>query len=163
MDPIVAILLWLAVVVLVAVGLAGAILPALPGVPLVFVGLWLGAWIDGYARVGAGTLIALGALTALALFIDFVASALGAKRVGASPQAVWGAVLGSLVGLFFGLPGIVLGPFLGAMLGELSARRNLHQATQVGVATWMGLLFGTLTKLVVSLVMIGIFVFALVF
>jgi uncharacterized protein len=163
MDPVVVILLWLAVVALVAVGLAGAILPALPGVPLVFVGLWLGAWIDGYARVGTGTLIVLGVLTALALLIDFVASALGAKRVGASPQAVWGAVLGSLIGLFFGLPGIVLGPFAGAVAGELSARRSLQQATQVGVATWLGLLFGAITKLAVSLVMVGIFVFALIF
>jgi uncharacterized protein len=163
MDPVVVILLWLAVVALVAVGLAGAILPALPGVPLVFVGLWLGAWIDGYARVGTGTLIVLGVLTALALLIDFVASALGAKRVGASPQAVWGAVLGSLVGLFFGLPGIVLGPFVGAVAGELSARRGLQQATQVGVATWLGLLFGAITKLAVSLVMVGIFVLALIF
>jgi uncharacterized protein len=163
MDPVVVILLWLAVAALVAVGLAGAILPALPGVPLVFVGLWLGAWIDGYARVGTGTLIVLGVLTALALLIDFVASALGAKRIGASPQAVWGAVLGSLVGLFFGLPGIVLGPFVGAVAGELSARRGLQQATQVGVATWMGLLFGAITKLAVSLVMVGIFLFALIF
>jgi uncharacterized protein len=163
MDPVVVILLWLAVVALVAVGLAGAILPALPGVPLVFVGLWLGAWIDGYARVGTGTLIVLGVLTALALLIDFVASALGAKRVGASPQAVWGAVLGSLIGLFFGLPGIVLGPFAGAVAGELSARRSLQQATQVGVATWLGLLFGAITKLAVSLAMVGIFVFALIF
>jgi uncharacterized protein len=163
MDPAVTILLWLAVVALVGIGIAGAILPALPGVPLVFVGLWLGAWIDGYARVGTGTLIVLGVLTVLTLLIDFIASALGAKRVGASPQAVWGAVLGSMVGLFFGLPGIVLGPFVGAVAGELSARSSLHQATQVGVATWMGLLFGTITKLVVSLVMIGIFVFALIF
>jgi uncharacterized protein len=163
MDPVVVILLWLAVVALVAVGLAGAILPALPGVPLVFAGLWLGAWIDGYTRVGTGVLIVLGVLTALALLIDFVASALGAQRVGASPQAVWGAVIGSVVGLFFGLPGIVVGPFAGAVLGELSARRSLHQATQVGVATWMGLLFGAISKLVVSLVMVGIFVFALVF
>ncbi len=163
MDPFVLILLWLGVVVLVAVGLAGAILPALPGVPMVFVGLWLGAWIDGYARVGTGTLIVLGVLTVVALLVDFVASALGAKRIGASPQAVWGAVLGSVVGLFFGLPGIVLGPFVGAVVGELAARSTLHQATQVGVATWMGLLFGAITKLVVSLVMVGIFVFALIF
>lgn len=163
MDPIVIALLWLAAVALIAIGIAGAVLPALPGVPMVFIGLWLGAWIDGYSRVGSGTLIVLGILTALALLIDFVASALGAKRVGASAKAVTGAVLGSIVGLFFGLPGIILGPFVGAVLGELAAQRNLDQATRVGIATWLGLLFGTIAKLVVSLVMVGIFVFAYFF
>lgn len=163
MDPIVIALLWLAVVALVAIGMAGAVLPALPGVPMVFIGLWLGAWIDGYSRVGTGTLIVLGVLTALTLLIDFVASALGAKRVGASAKAVTGAVLGSIVGLFFGLPGIILGPFVGAVLGELAAQRNFDHATRVGIATWMGLLFGAIAKLVVSLVMVGIFVFAYFF
>lgn len=160
MDPIVLILLWLAVLALVLVGLAGAVLPALPGLPFVFIGLWLGAWIDGYARVGTTTLVILGVLVAVGMAIDFIASALGAKRVGASPQAIWGSVIGSIVGIFFGLPGIILGPFVGAVLGELSARSNMSQAANVGVATWMGLLFGTLAKLALSLVMLGIFAFA---
>ncbi len=160
MDPIVLILLWLAVLALVVVGLAGAVIPALPGMPLLFIGLWLGAWIDGYARVGTTTLIVLGVIVALAMTIDFIASALGAKKVGASPQAIWGSVIGSVVGMFFGLPGIILGPFVGAVLGELSARRNMTQAANVGFATWMGLLFGTLAKLALSLVMLGIFAFA---
>lgn len=160
MDPMVLVLLWLAVIALVGVGLAGVVVPALPGVPMIFIGLWLAAWIDDYTRVGTVTLTALGVIVVLAIAIDFVASALGAKRVGASPQAIWGSLLGSLVGLFFGLPGIVLGPFVGAVLGELSARRGLGQATNVGIATWMGLLFGTLAKLALSLAMLGIFIFA---
>lgn len=158
-----AMLLWLAVAVVVGVGLAGTVIPALPGVPLIFAGLWLAAWIDGYARVGAVTLTVLGVLTVLAVVIDFVASALGARRVGASPRAITGAVLGSLVGMFFGLPGIVLGPFVGAVVGELAARRSFNQATNVGIATWLGLLFGTLAKLALSLTMLGIFVFAYLF
>jgi hypothetical protein len=154
------VLLWLAAIALVGVGLAGVVVPALPGVPMIFIGLWLAAWIDDYTRVGVVTLVALGVIVALAIVIDFAASALGAKRVGASQQAIWGSLLGSLVGLFFGLPGLVLGPFVGAVLGELSARRSLGQATNVGIATWMGLLFGTLAKLALSLAMLGIFVFA---
>ncbi len=160
MDLLTLILLWVLVVTLVGVGLSGAVVPALPGVPLVFAGLWLGAWIDGYTRVSALTLGVLAALVVLSIIIDFLAAAVGAQRVGASRQAIWGAVLGSLVGLFFGLPGIVLGPFVGAVLGELSARRSLNHATHVGIATWMGLLFGTIAKLALSLAMIGIFVFA---
>lgn len=160
MDPVVLVLLWLAVVALVAIGLAGAVLPALPGVPLVFAGLWLGAWIDDYARVGVPTLVVLGVLVVIAVLIDFLASALGAQRVGASRQAIWGSVLGSMVGLFFGLPGIILGPFIGAVVGELSARSGVSQAANVGLATWLGLLFGTIAKLALSLAMLGIFLFA---
>ncbi len=163
MDVYLLLLLWALVVVLVGVGLAGAVLPVLPGVPLVFAGLWLAAWIDGYMRVGTVTLIVLGVLTVVALVLDFIASALGAKRVGASPQAITGAVLGSVIGLFFGLPGLVLGPFLGAVAGELSARGGVNRATTVGIATWVGLLLGTIAKLAISLAMIGIFLFAYFF
>ncbi|TJY64698.1 DUF456 domain-containing protein [Sinimarinibacterium sp. CAU 1509] len=163
MDPVILVLLWLAVVALVAVGLAGAVLPALPGVPMVFIGLWLAAWIDHYERVGMVTLIVLGVLVAIAIAVDFIASALGAKRVGASPKAIWGSILGSIVGMFFGLIGIVLGPFIGAVLGELAARSSMQQAANVGIATWMGLLFGTLAKLALSLTMLGVFAFAYLF
>jgi uncharacterized protein YqgC (DUF456 family) len=163
MDPLSYTLLWVAVVGLVGVGLAGAVLPMLPGVPLVFIGLWLGAWIDDYQRVGTFTLILLGVLVALAILIDFVASAVGAKRVGASGQAIWGALIGSIVGMFFGLPGLLIGPFAGAVIGELMARSDLLQATNVGIATWLGLLFGTLAKLALSLTMVGVFVLSYFF
>ena len=159
MEPT-TLLLWLLAVLLVLVGLAGAVLPALPGVPLVFAGLWLAAWIDDYAQVSALTLAVLGVLTVLAMAVDLVASALGAKRVGASRQAIAGAMIGAVVGLFFGLPGLLLGPFVGAVAGEISARSNVEQATRVGIATWMGLLFGTLAKLALSLAMLGVFAFA---
>ena len=153
-------LLWLLVVALVLVGLAGAVLPALPGVPLVFAGLWLAAWIDDYARVGGWTLGVLGVLTVMAMAVDLIATALGAKRVGASRQAIAGAAIGTFVGVFFGLPGLLLGPFIGAVAGEMVARGRMGQAVDVGIATWIGLLFGTLAKLALSLAMVGVFVFA---
>jgi len=159
MEPT-TLLLWLLAVTLILAGLAGAILPAIPGVPLVFAGLWLGAWIDDYARVSVGTVIGLGVLAAVAMAMDFIAGALGAKKVGASRQAIAGAAIGTFVGIFFGIPGLLLGPFIGAVAGELSARGSLAHATNVGVATWMGLLFGTLAKLALSLAMVGIFVAA---
>ncbi|MFP5357798.1 MAG: DUF456 domain-containing protein [Gammaproteobacteria bacterium] len=161
MDASLTILLWLAVFALIAVGLAGTVLPALPGVPMIFLGVWLAAWIDGYERIGGLTLTILGLLTAVAVAVDFIASALGARRVGASRQAITGSVLGSLIGIFFGLPGLLLGPFIGAVVGELSARGGLRQAAEVGVATWVGLLFGTLAKLALSLAML--FTFALAY
>ena len=143
--------------VLIAAGIAGTVVPVLPGVPLVFVGMLLAAWADHFQHIGAVTLTVLGVLCALALLIDFVAGLLGAKHVGASTRALWGATLGAVVGLFFGLPGILLGPFLGAALGELTLGRELAHATRVGVGTWLGLLFGTLAKIALCFTMLGIF------
>ena len=148
---------------LILAGLAGAVLPALPGVPLVFAGMWLAAWADEFRHVGWWTLLILGVLSALALLIDFLASVLGARRVGASGRALWGASIGMLIGLFFGLPGLLLGPFLGAIAGELSSGSHVRKATAVGVGTWLGLLFGTLAKLALCFTMLGVFALAFVF
>lgn len=148
---------------LILTGLAGAIVPVLPGVPLVFAGMLLAAWADHYQHIGAVTLTILGVLSVIALLIDFVAGLLGAKRVGASKQALWGAAIGAIVGIFFGLPGLLLGPFVGAVVGELLAGQKLNQATRVGVGTWIGLLFGTLTKLALCFTMIGVFLLAFIF
>lgn len=160
MVEVTTVLLWMLVAVLVVVGLAGVILPALPGVPILFAGLWLAAWIGDYLQVGSWTLIVLGVLTVFAVVVDFLASVFGAKRVGASPEAIWGALIGSIIGLFFGLLGLLLGPFIGAVGGELMARGGPARATEVGLATWVGLIVGTLVKLAVSLTMLFIFIFS---
>jgi len=143
--------------VLILVGIIGTVVPALPGVPLVFAGMLLAAWADHFQHVGTITLVVLGVLCLLALVIDFVAGLLGAKRVGASPHAIWGAMLGTIVGLFFGVPGLVFGPFLGAVAGELLVGSRLERAAHVGVGTWLGLLFGTLAKIALCFAMLGVF------
>jgi len=154
MDPNV----YLAIaVILVVLGVMGTVLPVLPGALLVFAGLFLAAWAQDFARVGAWGLAIIGALMALSFAVDFIASMLGAKRVGASPKALVGAAVGGLAGLFFGLPGILLGPFIGAVLGELIARGGFAQAARVGVGTWLGLLVAAVAKLVVAFLMIGTF------
>jgi uncharacterized protein YqgC (DUF456 family) len=146
--------------VMVLVGLAGSVLPALPGVPLVFGGLLVAAWADDFHRVGWLTLTFLGLLTVLSFVIDFAATAMGAKRVGATKLAIVGAALGALAGVFLGIPGIILGPFVGAVAGEMISHGKVEQAARAGVATWMGLLFGTLAKLALVFAMVGIFLFA---
>jgi uncharacterized protein len=143
--------------VLVAVGLVGAVVPVLPGIPLIFGGIWLIAGVDGYRHLGLWWLIGIAAVGTVGVVLDLLAGALGVKRVGASPQAVSGALLGTLVGLFFGLPGLLFGPFFGALLGELAAGNSVLRSTQVGVSAWIGLIFGTIVKLVSSLMMVALF------
>ncbi|WP_266159907.1 DUF456 domain-containing protein [Dyella silvatica] len=153
--------LYLLAAVLIIAGLAGTIVPALPGIPMIFGGILLVAAVDQYKHVGLWWLIIIGVLGTVGVIVDFVASSLGAKRVGASRLALWGASLGTLIGMFFGLPGLVLGPFIGALLGELLAGHSVLRSAHVGIGTWLGLLFGTLIKLVISFMMIGLFGFAM--
>ncbi len=160
MEPL---LIKILAAALVLVGLAGTVVPILPGVPLVFAGLFMAAWADQFQHVGVVTLTILGVLTVISIAADFVASALGAKRLGASPRAVAGATIGALVGILFGLPGLVFGPFVGAVVGELSANRALVQAGKAGLGTWIGLLLGSVVKLTLSFLMVGIFLTAHLF
>jgi uncharacterized protein YqgC (DUF456 family) len=149
-------------VVLIVVGFVGTIVPALPGVPLVFLGMLVAAWADGFHHVGVWTLIGLGVLTVIAVAVDFLAGLAGAKRVGASRMALIGAAIGTIVGIFFGIPGLLLGPFLGALIGELVAGGTLQRATGVGVGAWIGFLVGTVLKLGVCFAMLGLFALAFI-
>ncbi|HKI06329.1 MAG TPA: DUF456 domain-containing protein [Thermoanaerobaculia bacterium] len=154
--------LMLLAVVLVGVGVLGTVLPALPGAPLVFLGLLVAAWADHFQKVGWFTLTILALLTVLTFVVDFMAASLGAKRVGASWAALAGAAVGTIVGFFFSIPGLILGPFVGAVIGEYAARRNWAQAGKVGVGTWVGMLIAIAGKLALIFTMVGIFVLAYV-
>ena len=151
------VLTWLLAALLVIAGLAGLVLPALPGPPLLFLGLLLAAWAENFVHVGAGTLTALGVMAALAFLADLVAGAFGARRYGASGRSVVGATLGAVVGIFFGLPGLLLGPFIGAVLGELSAQRDLASASRAGWGATVGLAIGIAAKLALGIAMVGLF------
>lgn len=149
-------------IVLVLVGIAGTVLPALPGLPLVFAGMLLAAWAGDFEQIGVATIVVLGVLTLVSLLIDFWATAMGAKRVGASRKAVAGAILGTVAGIFFGPVGLFVGPFVGAMLGELLHGRKLDaggvgRASRIGFGTWLGIVFGIALKLMLALAMLGLF------
>lgn len=156
MEP----LLWLVAALLVALGIAGTVLPALPGVPMVFVGLVLAAAAERFERVGWPTLLLLALLTLAAIAIDLAAGMLGARRIGASPWAVAGAALGTIAGLFFGFAGLLLGPLLGAVGGEWLARRELARAARVGLATFVALLLAAAGKIALVFLMVGLFALA---
>ncbi|MDT8439305.1 MAG: DUF456 family protein [Wenzhouxiangellaceae bacterium] len=146
--------LWALGIVLMLVGLAGALLPALPGTPLILAGIVLLAWLNGFERIGPVTLLLFGLLSVLSLVIDFLATAEGARRFGAGRGAILGATLGLVVGLFFGLPGLLLGPFVGAVIGHRLGEANLADSMRAGVGASLGVIAGTLTKVVISIVML---------
>ncbi len=151
-------MLWIAALVLVLVGIAGVILPGLPGTLLVFLGLILAAYIDDFARVAVWpTLTTLAILTVLSLGVDILATVLGAQRAGASGKALAGAALGTLVGVFFGILGLIFGPFIGAAVGQYMSQSDLLQAGRVGLATWLGILLGVALKIALVFAMLGIF------
>jgi uncharacterized protein len=143
--------------IVTVVGLAGLLLPALPGAPLVFLGLLLAAWAEDFQYVGPWTLVALAFLAALTYLVEFLTSIWGARRYGGSRRAMMGAAIGGALGLFLGIPGIIIGPFLGAVLGELSVQRSLHQATRAGLGTVIGMALGVAGKLAIGIVMVGLF------
>lgn len=155
--------LWIVAVLLIVVGVAGTVLPALPGIPLIFGGVVLAAWIDDFQRIGTWTLVVLAVLAAFGVAVDYVAAAISAQRVGASRQGIIGAAIGTLAGIFTGLWGLVFMPLVGAAIGEFIAHKDALRAGKVGVATWFGLLIGTAVKIAVAFTMIGVFLAALVF
>lgn len=150
-------------VLLILVGVAGVILPALPGLPLVFAGMLLAAWAGDFQQIGWITLVILGLLTVLSFAADFFSTAVGAQRVGASRKALWGTVIGTFAGLFFMPIGLLAGPFVGALVGELWHGRELGQAAKVGLGTWLGIVLGIVLKLGLTFAMLGLFVFAWIF
>lgn len=152
--------LWGLAIVLILVGVIGTLVPILPGAAIVFAGMLLAAWLDGFARVGPLVLTLLAGITVLVYIVDFVSGSFGAKKTGASPRAAWGAFLGAIVGMFFGLAGILIGPFVGAVLAEFTLRRDLKAAGKAGAGAWLGLALGAAAKIALVFAMLALFVTA---
>lgn len=159
MDPVIAIMLWIVAIVMVGVGIVGLIVPGLPGSPILFGGLVAAAWAEDFAYVGWRTLGLLAVMAVLVYVLDFLATALGADRFGASWRGIVGALCGAVVGLLFAPVGILVGPFLGAMLGELTVRGDLREAMSAGLGATIGLVVGVALKVGLAALMIGVFVF----
>lgn len=152
---------WVLSTALIVLGLLGIVLPALPGTVLVLAGIVLGAWIDDFTRVSTLAVSSVVVLAIMAWALDYVAALLGAKRAGASRQAMIGAALGTVAGLFMGLVGVLFMPLVGAAVGEWMARRDEMRAMHVGFATWLGLMIGMAAKVAIAFIMIGIYIVAL--
>ena len=145
------------VIVLMAVGLAGAALPFVPGTPLILAGALLYAVATDFTPVGLGRLAVLTALAVIGAVGGAVAGSLGARRAGGSRRASVGALLGLVAGLFTGPIGLGAGPVIGAILGELSGARPWGESVRAGVGTLIGLVVGTVAHVAVAGVMVGLF------
>ena len=162
MTPELTQILYIVSAGLIIIGLLGVFLPVLPGIPLAFTGMLLAAWAGGFREISVIIIIVLGLLTLASVAIDFLASALGAKRAGASRMAIVGAGLGSLFGLlFFSLPGLIIGPFIGVLVVETAKGKSVREASKIGFATWIGMAVGMALKVGLAFAMLGIFLFAL--
>jgi uncharacterized protein YqgC (DUF456 family) len=139
------------------VGLIGSVLPVLPGTPLALVAAIGHRLYFGAVSVNNAVLIALVGLMVVSLVFDFLATALGAKKFGATWRGAVGAVIGGIIGLFFSLPGIILGPFLGAVLFEMVGDKKFKAAAKAGAGAVIGLLLGVIGKVSICVIMIALF------
>ncbi|MBS3948292.1 MAG: DUF456 family protein [Dethiobacter sp.] len=142
-------------VILFVLGLAGIVLPVLPGVILIYGGMLLYGLLTGFAALDANFYLLQGMALLLTFFIDYLAATVGTRRYGGSRRAAWGAAAGILLGGFLLGPfGVVIGPFLGAVLAELSGGKQLEQSIRIGVGTLIGFLGGTVLKFGIAGLMI---------
>lgn len=148
--------LGLALLIMV-IGAIGSILPVLPGTPLILAAAIGHRIYFGEHSVGMIVLICLVVLTLITLALDYVASAYGAKRLGATWRGAVGAAIGGIVGLFFGLPGILVGPFLGATALEMAGGYEWKKASRAGLGATLGLFVSAVGKGALSVVMMGLF------
>lgn len=156
MDALITYGLYGVAFLLILVGVAGTIVPALPGIPMIFAGAWLIGYMEDYQYFGWGTLIALAVLTVISLIIDWVSQTMGAQKAGATKLGLSGAFLGTIIGIPFGLVGIFLFPVFGAFIGEMIGHRDMRKAGKVSWATWIGMIAGIAAKLAIAFIMIGI-------
>ncbi len=142
--------------ILMIIGLAGVVVPVLPGVPLAWVGLFIYALVTGFEKVSIAATIIFFILMLLTMAIDFIAPMLGAKKYRASNWGIAGVFIGFIIGIIiFGFWGIILGPFLGALAGELIGKRQPVQAFKSAIGALIGFITGNLLKIALILIMMG--------
>ena len=129
------------------IGIIGCIIPGLPGVPVAYVGLWIAQATDKIDFSWQFMLI-WGIVTVVVSILDYIVPAWGTKHYGGTKYGVWGSTIGVFVGLFFGAIGVILGPLVGAILGELISGKQFNEALRAGWGSFIGILAGTVLKLV---------------
>ena len=150
-------------ILIMLVGLAGTIIPMVPGCALIFGAALLYGLLTHFARIGAGPLVALGVIAAVVQVSDYLAGAWGAKKYGGGREGMIGAVVGGIAGaIVLNLPGLIVGTVIGAVTGELIRGRKLEESARTGFGTLVGFLAGTLVRVSAAVIMIGIFIITVV-
>ena len=129
------------------IGLIGCIVPGLPGTPIAYIGLWI-AQATEKIHFSWQFLLIWGIVVVIISVLDYVVPAWGTKHYGGTKWGVWGSTIGVFVGLFFGAMGVILGPLVGAVIGELISGKQLNDALKAGWGSFVGILFGTILKLI---------------
>ena len=142
------ILIMVLAIILMVGGIAGCVLPILPGAPLAYAGLLL-LHFTGLAHFSTAQLIVWLIVVVVLQVVDYITSLLGSKYSGGTSFGNRGCVAGTLLGLFFMPWGIILGPFLGAVAGEMMGGSDFPHAVRAGIGTLIGFLLGTLLKVIV--------------
>jgi uncharacterized protein YqgC (DUF456 family) len=150
-------------VVLIALGVILLAVPVAPAIGVIFAGVAAVAWADGFARIGWGMLAVLLVLTVVGSLADNVATLFGARKAGASGWGVAGAAIGMLVGLPFGLPGIIAGPALGAFIAEVIRNPDFKRAGLAGLGGLFGFALGIVARSFFGLLIVGIAALAYLF
>lgn len=156
-------MIWTGTIILFLVGLAGTVIPVLPGAGLIFAGALLFAFFDNFEKVEISTIVILAVVAALSQLFDYLSGAYGAKKMGSTKAGVWGSVIGGILGMFMGnVVGLVAGIFLGAVVAEMFfSNKTAAHSLKIGLGSILGFLGGTVAKLIIGIVMIIIFFWAL--
>jgi len=157
------ILIFICILIIMLIGLAGVFLPILPGIPLIFAGALLYGILTGFKEITPNLILIFAGLTVLSLILDYLANYFGVKKMGGGRAGATGAMIGLILGIFFGLAGIIIFPFLFAVLFELITGKKEIQALRAGTGAFLGLLFGGLIKFILGCIMIGIFIWRVLF
>lgn len=144
-------------VLFLIIGLAGCIIPAIPGPPLTYVALLLLQFTEKY-QFSTEFMILWAGIAIVITILDNVIPVWGTKKYGGGKKAIWGSIIGLLIGMFLFPPiGIIVGPFLGAVVGELIDGKETTAAIKSGFGAFVGFLGGTILKLISSGMMIYYF------
>ena len=145
--------LWLILgLILMLVGLAGCILPFLPGPPLCYAALLI-QQLQSTPPYTTKFLLIWAGIALLITMLDYVIPLYGTKKFGGTKYGMWGCVIGLVAGLWLGPFGLILGPFAGAFIGELIGNAQSQHAFRAALGSFAGFLFGTLLKLIACFVM----------
>lgn len=157
------IVLFIVALAIMLVGLAGVILPVLPGIPVIFAGILFYAIVTGFAEITFELILIFAGLAACGLLVDYFSQYFSVKKMGGGRAGAIGAVIGLIVGIFLGWVWIIILPFVFAVVFELIAGRRETQALKAGTGAFLGLLFGGLLRFIIGCVMIGLFVWKVLF